>query len=108
MKAETKDIIFGFCLGIGASLLIITIVYTIATSQSSSELNDYGTHYRCYYFNSETDCGKTKFCQTHYDLNDVEYSKKQCLSHKGKWLLESQTNEMLEQVYNMLYSRGVR
>lgn len=53
-------------------------------------------HFRCYYFNDETECGKTRFCSTHT-------TKEFCEELGGVWLLETPEREAKQNVYWMIY-----
>lgn len=60
----------------------------------SFENQDYSAeHFRCYYFDDETECGKTRFCPTHP-------SKEFCEEVGGKWLLETVELELIERIYS--------
>ncbi len=80
----------GFALGISLSALFITLQINNPFQESN-----YEEHSRCFYFNDETECGKTRYCASHV-------SEEFCNEVGGEWLLETQEREMIEWAYWMM------
>jgi hypothetical protein len=90
--------IFSVLISILIFLFLLFGVY-FGTTYGYRENNYWGKHSRCYYDNSNTQCGKTKYCASH--LLQPSY-----LENNGTWELETQEREIQEHVYFQLINGG--
>ena len=97
-KIDVSVFIVGVALGISISALFLLFQINNLFEKSHWEVDS-----RCYYFNNETECGKTRFCPTHL-------SEQYCKDVGGEWLLETQENEAREWSYwkTLEYEREVK
>ena len=88
MKQEKSERIRGYLLGVVSVVILFQLVFLINLKQE----NNWGEHYRCYYTNPDTECGKTRFCSTHVP-------EERCYELKGRWTVETREAEMIERIY---------
>ena len=71
---------------------VYALGFIFIISYSANQENYDGEHYRCYYDNENTECGKTRFCSTHLP-------REFCNEVKGTWELETSERELRERYY---------